>query len=156
MALCCPAHNTLLPLPFSRGILQTQARSPGLLVSFFPRRFFRASSTRLAELPHTRCHSQDLVTPTELPWGMVRHGQQSPKSSPGPSHAGQMSADSYLASLRFSQRKMWSNCTISKQIKVFVSALTMPKQLEKDELGRLGKIQNKTPTPKQKHISTGC
>lgn len=39
-------------------------------------------------------------------------------------------------------------------MKVFVSALTMPEQLEKDELGRLGKIQTKTKKqPQNKNTS---
>lgn len=62
-----------------------------------------------------------------------------------------MSANSNLASLSFSQWRMWSNCTTNKHIKVFVSALTMPKQLKKDELGRLAK-----PNKPTEQTSTAC
>lgn len=66
-----------------------------------------------------------------------------------------VSASSNSASLSFSQEKMWPNRTINKQMKVFVSAPTMPKQLNKDELGGLGKTQNPKTQQPAKHPRSG-
>lgn len=154
----CPLLSStqhILPPPLSTRIIQTQGQvswPAGILVSQKVLQSLQHKAGRAA--PHLT-----LQQPQPGP-GNSDHGQSWPKSprcSPRPSQAGQMAADGHLASLRFSQRQVWSNCTVSKQKKVCVStnkAWAAGKrwawQIKKNTK------QNKTPTLKQKHISTGC